>query len=54
MRGNGRHRHTALRLAKFFANSVEFGLNRQTSYDIEAARRKIRKGLEKIGPLKAA
>jgi hypothetical protein len=28
-------------------------VNRQTSYDIEAAMRKIGKGLEKIGPLKA-
>jgi plasmid maintenance system antidote protein VapI len=43
-----------LRLAKFFGNSVAFWLNRQTSYDIKAARRKIRKGLEKIGPLTVA
>jgi hypothetical protein len=31
----------ALRLARFFGNSVEFWLNRHTSYDIETARRKI-------------
>jgi plasmid maintenance system antidote protein VapI len=30
----------ALRLARFFGNSVEFRVNRQTSYDIEAALRK--------------
>jgi len=45
---------TALRLAKFFGNSVEFWLNLQASYDIETARRKIGKGLEKIEPVKAA
>ena len=45
---------TALRLARFFGNSVEFWLNLQTSYDIETARRKISKSLEKIEPLKAA
>jgi antitoxin HigA-1 len=45
---------TALRLAKFFGNSVEFWLNLQASYDVETARRKIGKGLEKIEPVKAA
>jgi antitoxin HigA-1 len=45
---------TGLRLAKVFGNSVEFRLNRHTSYDIETATRKIDKGLEKIEPLKAA
>jgi plasmid maintenance system antidote protein VapI len=43
-----------LRLAKVFGNSVEFWLNRHTSYDIETARPTIDKGLEKIEPLKAA
>ncbi len=45
---------TALRLAKFFGNSVEFWLNLQTSYDVDTARRKIGKSLEKIEPVKAA
>ncbi len=45
---------TALRLARFFGNSVEFWLNLQATYDIETARRKIGKSLEKIEPVKAA
>ena len=45
---------TALRLAKFFGNSVDFWLNLQTQYDVETAMRKIGKGLEKIEPVKAA
>jgi addiction module HigA family antidote len=45
---------TALRLAKAFGNSVEFWLNLQASYDVETARQKIGKDLEKITPVKAA
>jgi addiction module HigA family antidote len=45
---------TALRLAKVFGNSVEFWLNLQASYDIETARQKIGKDLDKITPVKAA
>jgi antitoxin HigA-1 len=44
---------TALRLAKYFGNSVEFWLNLQAQYDVEIAKQKIGKGLEKIAPVKA-
>jgi antitoxin HigA-1 len=45
---------TALRLAKYFGNSVEFWLNLQTQYDIETAKQKIGKRLENIEPVNTA
>ena len=41
---------TALRLARYFGNSVQFWLNAQMYYDVETARVE---GLDKIEPMEA-
>ncbi len=43
---------TALRLAKFFGNSVGFWMNLQSRYDVRMAERAIAKDLRKIEPIK--
>lgn len=40
--------NTALRLSKFFGNSVEFWLNIQSHYDVEEQKRKMNKILNQI------
>jgi addiction module HigA family antidote len=41
---------TALRLGQFFGNGAEFWLNLQKAYDLELARQKIGKELDRIKP----
>ena len=43
---------TALRLAKFFAMSVEFWINLQAQYDLDVAKKKIAKELKAIEPIR--
>jgi addiction module HigA family antidote len=47
--------NTALRLARFFANSPQFWMNLQVNYDLEVEKRKRSDELERIKPfVKAA
>ena len=43
---------TALRLARFFGTSEQFWMNLQTTYELRAARAKIKPALAKISPRK--
>jgi len=45
---------TAVRLSRFFGNSVEFWLNLQERYDIVKAQKKLSSELKSIRPLAAA